>query len=74
MGNGVHAGCSRHQGWQTEGERWVEQSHFRHQMPGMKTQLAAIVDDDDGASGHFAARAGSGGHSDEGQHFVGDAG
>ena len=73
MRQGVHAGGRRHERGQAQREFGVEDGGFGHQMPRMKTQLATIVDDDDGAACHLAASACRGGHGNQGQRFVGDA-
>ncbi len=73
MGDGVHACGSGHQRRQAEGQVGVEDGGFGHQVPGVETQFAAIVDDDDGAARHLAAGASRGGDGNQGQHLRCDA-
>ena len=66
--NGVHASGGRQGRGQTKGELGVEQRCLGHQMPRVKTQLAPIVHDENGPTGHLAARASGGGHGNDGRH------
>ena len=72
MRDRVHAGGGRQPGRQAERELGVEQRGLGHQVPAVKAELAAVVDDQDRAARHFAAGAGGGGHRNQRRHALAD--
>ena len=65
VGNGVHACCRSEHGRQTKGQLRVTNGGFGNDEPGVKAQLSTIVNDQDGATRHFATGATGGGHCNE---------
>ena len=72
MRHRVHAGGSRQDGRQAEGQFGVTNGRFGHDEPAVKADFATVVQNQNRAPGHFAAGAAGGGHSDDGCHTVGD--
>ena len=72
MGDGVHAGGGSEHGGQSESQLRVANGCLGHNEPRMKAQFAAIVDNQNGTSGHFTASAAGGWHCDEGRYAVCD--
>ena len=74
VGNGVHTGGRRQMRGQTQRELRVANGRLGHQKPGVKTEFAVVVDDDDGATRHLTARAAGGGDGNDRRDTVSDAG
>lgn len=73
QGDGVHAGGRGEHGRQAQRQLGIANGHARHEVPGVKAELAPVLDDEDGAARHLAAGAAGGGHGHDGGDFVGDA-
>ena len=61
----VHAGGCGEEGRQAQRELGIAKGGLRHEMPAVKAQLAAVVDDDDRAARDLAAGACGRGHGDQ---------
>ena len=73
VGNGVHA-CSRCEPCrQAQREFGIANGCFGHQVPGVKAKFAVIVNDDEGTTCHFAARAACCGDGDKGRYTFCDS-
>mmetsp|Transcript_5841 Transcript_5841/g.22869 ORF Transcript_5841/g.22869 Transcript_5841/m.22869 type:complete len:373 (-) Transcript_5841:223-1341(-) len=73
VGDGVHAGGGRQQWRQPQGQCRIADRGLGQQLPVVKAQLAAIIDDQDGAARHLAAGACRRRHRDQRQHLGADA-
>ncbi len=70
--NRIHAGGGGQPGWQAECEFGVANGSLGHQMPGVKAEFAVVIDNDDGATRHFAAGAAGGRHGNQGRDALGN--
>lgn len=74
MRYGIHASGSSQHRREPIRELRVANGSLGHQIPGVKTQFALVINDDDGASCHLAASAAGGGHGNDGGNRLGDLG
>ena len=73
MRHRVHSGGCRQASRQSKGQLRIADRTLRHQMPGMETELAAVVDDDDGAARDLAAGAGRRRNRNQRRHLAANA-
>ena len=74
MRNRVHTGRGRQERRQTQREIRVEDRRLRHQIPRMKTELSAIIDNHNRTACHLTARARRCRNCDQWQHSLADTG